>query len=278
MSSQALLDLEWVLTSPSLVSDALAAGTVDFEPATVDVDHLEAFLADRSEHRVGRYFEHLIHYWLAHVRKVDVAEVGMQIIDEKRRTIGEIDFLFRDEHGQLTHCEAAVKFFLHHPNDESSHFPGPAARDNFEKKSTRLFDTQLHLSSEHVPDVTTRLGFVRGRIFQQLGRDLPEVLPPRMASDCLGGVWVRESNIDTLDSLGDFGFHFVPKPHWFAPVATAQILTKTEFVESISSHFSGPAYPMMVSLRDSAGAEAHRCFVVPDVWPAEMPQLGKARS
>ena len=262
-----------MLTSPSLVHDPLAAGPVEFESSAVDVSHLEAFLAERSEHRVGRYFEHLLHYWLAHVRNVDLVEVGMQVIDEGRRTLGEIDFLFRDEEGQLTHCEAAVKFFLHHPNDHSSHFPGPAARDNFERKATRLFDTQLYLSAEHVPDVTKRVGFVRGRIFQHVDEGLPDVLPPRMAADCLGGVWVREAMLDSLMPLDDLGFHFVPKPHWFAPVADAQILTRSEFTSSIGDHFDGPAYPAMVSLRDASGAEVHRCFVVPNNWPDETPKL-----
>jgi len=268
LTSQALLDLEWVLTSPSLVEDPLAAGPFSYDPESVDVDHLEAFLAERSGHRVGRYFEQLLHYWLAHVRKVSVVDVGMQIIDDDRRTLGEIDFLFRDEQGSLTHCEAAVKFFLHHPNDVGSHFPGPAARDNFERKATQLFDVQLELSREHVSDVTKRVGIVRGRVFHRVSTDLPDELPPRMSRTCLGGVWVRESELDNLRSFGDVGYHVVSKPHWFAPVVDAEILTPSEFAASLEPHFDGPAYPVMVSVRSSDGAEVERCFVVPDVWPA----------
>lgn len=240
---------------------------MSFDPNAVDVDHLDAFMAERGEHRVGRYFEHLMHYWLAHVRKVEVVEVGMQIIDDQRRTLGEIDFLYRDEAGELTHCEVAVKFFLHYPNDEGSHFPGPAARDNFERKANQLFDVQLELSQEHVPDVAKRVGIVKGRVFEQLGTSTPEVLPDRMNPAHLGGTWVSESNVADLDTFGDVGFHFVQKPHWFAPLHDANIVTRAEFMAELSDHFDGPAYPVMVSLRASDGSEVQRCFVVPDAWP-----------
>lgn len=266
--SQPLLDLEWVLTSPSLVDDPRALGAVKFDANDVDVEHLEAFMAERGEHRVGRYFEHLMHYWLAHVRKVDVVEVGMQIIDNQRRTLGEIDFLYRDEDGELTHCEVAVKFFLHYPNDEGSHFPGPAARDNFERKANQLFDVQLELSQEHVPDVTKRLGIVKGRVFQQHGSTMPSNIPDRLDPNCLGGTWVSESNVTDLDSFGDVGFHFVQKPHWFAPEHDAEIVNRADFLAQLGTHFDGPAYPVMLSLRGAKGAEVERCFVVPDAWPA----------
>ncbi len=267
MTSQALLDLEWVLTSTSLVDDPRALGAVPFDASDVDADHLDAFLAARGEHRVGRYFEHLMHYWLAHVRKVDVVEVGMQIIDNDRRTLGEIDFLYRDEQGELTHCEVAVKFFLHYPNDDGSHFPGPAARDNFERKANQLFDVQLELSQQHVPDVTKRVGIVKGRVFHQVGAPEPTGLPHRLNPNCLGGAWVSEKDVANLDTFGDVGFHFVQKPHWFAPLHDAEIVSRADFLAQLSNHFDGPAYPVMLSLRASDGTEVERCFVVPDAWP-----------
>jgi len=269
LTSQALLDLEWVLTSPSLVDDPRAQGSIAFDANAVDVDHLEAFLADRSEHRVGRYFEQLVHYWLAYVRGVTIVDVGMQIIDDQRRTLGEMDFLFRDENDALTHCEVAVKFFLHYPNDLGSHFPGPAARDNFERKANQLFDVQLELSQEHAPDVTQRIGIIRGRVFERLGHDAPDDLPARMAASCLRGAWVRESDLGALDEFGDVGFHVVSKPHWFAPLIEPDILDRSEFALSIVEHFEGPAYPVMVSARSADGVEVERCFIVPDAWPAD---------
>ena len=265
--SQGLDDLEWVLTSPSLVDDPLAAGPLTLDRSSIDVDHLENFLLERHEHRVGRYFEDLLLYWLVHVRQVELVGAGVQIRDAQNRTLGEMDFLFRDEAGVMNHCEAAVKFFLHYPNADGSHFPGPAARDNFERKSTQLFEKQLVMSEQHAPDVEARLAFVRGRVFERVGSPGPTSLPARMSPTRLGGVWVREAELDALDRFGDVGFHIVQKPHWFAPTIDAAILTASELSQQLVHHFDGPAYPVMVSIRRPDLSEAERCFVVPDAWP-----------
>lgn len=266
MTSQALLDLEWVLTSPSLMSDPRAVGPVEFSPNFADVEHLEGFVADRHEHRVGRYFEHLLHYWLVHVRGVELVEAGRQLIDDQRRTVGELDFLFRDESGKLCHLEASVKFFLHHPNADGSHFPGPAARDNFERKATKLFDSQLELGRKHFPEIQELHGFVRGFVFYQMSGTRPSELPARMDDGHRRGRWVRAGDVDQIEQLGD-GFHVVAKPTWLAPVANPECLSFGTFVDQLDSHFEGPAYPVMVSVRDAQHVEVERCFVVPDVWP-----------
>ena len=269
---QALLDLEWVLTSPSLVDHPLAVGPIEFAPESVDLSQLDAFLAERAEYRVGRYFEALVHFWLLHVRQVEILGAGIQIIDDQRRTLGELDFVFRDEDGAVNHWEVAVKFFLHYPNDVSSHFPGPASRDNFERKSTQLFDKQLWMSAEHRPDVSVRAGFVRGRVFTRLGACGPVDLPDRLAPDRLGGLWLRESELHLLDGIGDFTASFVSKPHWFAPVVGAEAVGKGDLASVVAKHFDGPAYPVMLSLRDDHDHEIDRCFIVPDAWPAEAPR------
>ena len=65
---------------------------------SVDVEHLEDFISKRPDRRVGHYFETLILYWLTHIVKVELIAHGQQIMDGKR-TVGELDFLFRDRDG-----------------------------------------------------------------------------------------------------------------------------------------------------------------------------------
>ena len=267
VEKQALLDLEWVLTSPSLVDDPKAIGVVDFAPDSVDLDHLNAFVAERPQHRVGKYFETLLEYWLAHVRDVDLIDVGRQLRDGQGRTVGELDFLFRDEQNRYCHCEASVKFFLHHPRSGTSHYPGPAARDNFERKATKLFERQLPLSIDHVPEVEDRLGFVRGYIFYELGSDGPQGRPPRLAEDHLRGAWVRATNASDLERFEGAQFHIVSKPHWLAPIADAEGRPFAAFADQLTSHFAGPAYPMMVSVVGAEAQEVARCCVVSEEWP-----------
>lgn len=179
-SSRQLDDLTWAIASPSLLADCPVVP--DFDPDRVDPEHLAAFLAETPGHRVGRYFERLVLYWLQYVRRVEIVAKSLQI-REGNRTVGEIDLLFRDEQHRLNHWEIAVKFYLHfqHKNLSGSHFIGPNAADTFERKMERLFGHQLPRSEASFPEVEIRQAFVKGRIFYHPNQELPHELPMRLA-------------------------------------------------------------------------------------------------
>ena len=100
---QATLDLCWAVNSPSLVNGADVAPTPGIAVDEIDQEHLASFLSEQKPgHQVGRYFEQLIHYWLRHIREVEVVATGLPLKDGKI-TVGEIDFLFRDEFDTLVH-------------------------------------------------------------------------------------------------------------------------------------------------------------------------------
>lgn len=274
-ADQYVRDLLWVVNSPAFVEGDDVAADRALSSNEVDASHLESFLngPGEGEHRVGRYFERLLGYWFRHVRNVEMVASGMQIKDGKR-TVGEIDFLYRDEGDQLVHCEASVKFFLHLAGHTPSEFPGPNATDNYERKTAKLFDKQLRVSEEHVPDVDRREGFVKGIMFYRgnaadsllLPTELPERLPARHGR----GQWMRESELEVLGSLGDVVFAIADKPHWLAPAVDASCLDRSTFAEEMAAHFASRRYPVMVSVRESGDRERElkRMFVVADDWPA----------
>ena len=101
LSSQALADLLWVLGTPTLACGDNVVAPMQLDVGSVDVEHLEDFITKRPDRRVGHYFETLILYWLTHIAKVELIAHGQQIMDGKR-TVGELDFLFRDKDGVLT--------------------------------------------------------------------------------------------------------------------------------------------------------------------------------
>ena len=110
---QPLDDLLWAVNSPPLLSASPLVDHVDV--GEIDLDHFAKFLREQSDHRVGRYFERLILYWLTHIRKVQIVHHSKQILDAKR-TIGEIDFIFRrcSNHGaQHAICRPFVGFLAH---------------------------------------------------------------------------------------------------------------------------------------------------------------------
>lgn len=264
---QAALDLCWAVNSPSLVTGADVAATTPITLNSIDHEHLASFLAEQQAvHRVGRYFEQLIHYWLRHVRGVEVVATGLQLKDDKI-TVGEIDFLFRDESDTLVHCEASVKYFLCAPGEEPSEFPGPNARDNFEAKATKLFDKQLLASVGRIDGVGARHGLVKGMIFYHEAEQ-PVTPPSRLPDTHLRGRWLRFSELQSLDSP-EHHFTTVPKPFWLAPVLDAKPESFNDLHATLTDHFAGDGHPMMVSKRDATNPEVEleRMFIVSERWP-----------
>ncbi len=266
--TQAANDLLWAITSPSLVCGDQVAAVAEMVADDIDASSLNAFLATRPAHRVGRYFEHLVHFWLKEVRGVDVVGASVQL-REGKRTVGELDFLYRDEAATFVHCEAAIKFFLHHPRPDGSDYPGPNASDDFENKTTKLFERQLPISREHFPDVERREAFVKGMIFYHLDHEPPAERPRRLSPDHLCGWWLRARELERLADRGDVVAAIVSKPFWLAPQVDAQLSEPAQLIGDLREHFdTGRAHPVMLSIRDaSTSVEVDRMFAVSDAWP-----------
>ena len=273
--TQAERDLLWTVNSPSLIR--LDLESVERKPLAwveqkFDSDRLHARLAAAAYRQVGRYFEELLHFYLEVTLGLEIVERGLQIREEGR-TVGEIDFLYRDASGSLCHCESAVKFYLYVPEiiEGGSQFVGPNAADHFERKMRRLFDHQLRLSEGRFPDVVRREAFVKGRIFYHPLLNEPDLL----SAGHLKGTWIRESEIDLFAKLyPGMKFKVVRKPHWLAPeIVTASdqsLLTIDGLRKTLLQHFAERRTPQLISALtqgESCWEETSRTFVVSDQWP-----------
>jgi hypothetical protein len=282
---QLLRDLAWAVNSPSLIRDELAqphTRSYRLDPATVDVEHLHESFADHCERRVGRYFERLVVYWLRHVRGLEIIAQTFPV-REGGRTLGEIDLVFRDELGRVTHWELAVKFYLDASKDDSQsdgagiRLIGPNARDSFEEKMNRMYGHQLRLSEQHFPDVEARSAFVKGRIFYR-DPDAPFDNPPeRLSPQHLRGSWLHASDIELIPR-DPAGFRALPKPFWLSPetseLADTSILGRSELIETLGKHFEQQDRPVLVSQLVASGeglTESRRFFVVSDAWLSRLP-------
>ncbi|QDU51310.1 DUF1853 family protein [Gimesia panareensis] len=276
--SRALRDLQWAIESPSLIMDSAddvqPPRLPDFDQ--IDIRELEAFLVPYSRFRIGEYFEGLILFWLERIRGVKMIAWHQQVF-ENGQTVGEIDFLFEDESGVLTHWETAVKFYLYCPaaNRTGSHFVGPNVKDTFEKKMQRLFEHQLPLSQQHYPDVVQCRAFVKGCIFYHPDDERPGELPARLAPEHAQASWLRCSELFRfLAQAQNPMFLIREKPDWLSPAlcspADPDLLSYDKLQHHLETHFQTSPRPILISVlteQDSLCHEVERAFIVPDHWP-----------
>ena len=251
-SSQILRDLQWAVQSPSLIKNAVSAAILgDFE-----LSQLEEFFKSQNSGQVGRYFEALIEFWLSKIRKVEMVERGLQVQDGTR-TLGELDFVFRDEEGVLTHWETAVKFYLHHEGS----FVGPNAKDTLERKFRHLTEQQIQLGKEEMPEIEKSEVFIKGCLYYHPSVEEPVELPEYVSSDHLRGTWIHASELEWLKE--DQDYHILEKPHWFTVPLQQEARSGTTIHKELTSHFESSYRPVHLIGEDGA-----RFFVVGDHWPS----------
>lgn len=293
--TQVARDLDWVICSPSLLEASLPEEfnyeSLEVPDAlkAVDEEDLHEFLASRQSRRVGHYFENLVEFWVERVLRYKMLACQQQYYRDGQ-TIGELDFVYEDNHGIVTHLETAVKFYLHYSvanaqatveNLTGSHLVGPNASDNFEKKTARLFGHQLPLGIRLFTNVQRQFAFVKGRIFHHINDSarIPSI-PSLMADSCLRGLWLRETELEQLsvtqlqcNSENEF-FRLQQKPFWLADDMVAAdsdtLLSRKCFSEFVLDHFRNASHPLLFSVlekRKDACIESNRLFVVSEQWP-----------
>lgn len=245
------------------------------------------FLSSLTQRRVGRYFEQLVQFFLEHVAQVDLLAAGKQI-QHNGRTIGEIDFLFKDAAGQVCHLETAVKFFLRQPTTpvNGSLLPGPNPTDNFESKLTRLFQHQLPLSRRLPLNVTRRTIHWVGIIFEPLDADRGQthraMNVPGLSKNHHSGLWLKSDQISRLRDLcstADSRMVLRSKPFWLGDILSdsascEEIPSVAQSIAELERHFRQSDRPIMASVLAPpddrsriAFEETSRVVIVPSKWP-----------
>ena len=290
-------DLAWVIASPAMLqahetrrpvfstqdcSAAFAKALAKLQQLEEDPAPLLSYLEQFDGHRVGRYFEALTHYWLQHLAGLEVVANNLQLRDGKQ-TVGEIDFLFR-ENEQLIHWEVAVKYYLQLvPDCEEHEYIGPNTADNLASKTKRLFEEQLPRSTEQnlvrelgVLDGTgsiKRQAFIKGWLFYHGFPETPGTCPSSINPAHLKGFWIRHGE-DKLPPQGqNVLWTLLEKPYWLAPKLSATtdgLINRDQMELLLESHFNTKKSPLLVAqleLCASGYLERLRGFVVAPQWP-----------
>ena len=279
LTAQEWRDLLWLAGGPDLMELTPPCPLVPLSPEPV-VAQRESSGAP-STHRVGAYVERLVRCWLELTPGVSAIGQGI-LLSEGKRTMGELDFLFTHQ-GRRHHLEVALKFYLHHPRPggpssaDVSHFPGPNATDNFEKKRDRLLTHQLPLGRDAFPEIEASHALVKGIVFYRPDEEPPALLPAAMNPAHRRGIWIRADEISRLveepwarNSRG----LIMTKPRWlsgWSADGAESGIPIAELTDTLRLHFADPRTtdrPVPLSLaHEGATQESTRVFVVPAHWP-----------
>ena len=245
-AAQHLVTLRWLLLSPSLLrpTPSAAAGSFvwsagDAQRVTQWLDSLQAqpealvqWMQARTTKRLGHHAEHLLEFYLTHGPVHQLQAAHVQLRSESGATLGEIDFLVTDDHGQRLHWELAVKFFLCMSTASSvtpHDFLGPNNVETLAHKWNMVFAKQL----AHTPPAPWNehawqaLAFTRGWMFYRWGFTVPTC--EALHADHCKGWWIAHADMQLLPAAR---YVHLPRLQWMAPItSTAMMANGVQLLE-----------------------------------------------
>ena len=172
---------------------------------------------------LGKRMERFFRFYVTHYSEERIIAHNEQIISEKR-TLGELDFLLKNENtGQVSHVELVYKFYLYDPEipAEAERWTGPNHRDNLSRKLDRLLKKQFPLlHREETRPLLDRLGIKAENVEQKICFKANFFLPwdhPSNRDDAsfatAQGRWLHAGEFDK-SKFGSAQFFSPKKPDW----------------------------------------------------------------
>lgn len=291
--AQALRDLRWLLLSPPLLNTTpghFRAEVQRFDPpdsrliqdwlqdlerralagGPSPLDELVPAAAPGERHLpLGRHAEQLLKFFLQHGPTHRLMASQQVVRTPQGGTLGEIDFLVEDRHGERWHWELAVKFYLClsvEPQVDAADFIGPDGRDRLSAKLARLFDRQLALDPPAPWGTMSwrRAAFVRGWLFHRADHPMPACGALNPAH--LRGTWLTASQAAMHERTG---WVWLPRARWLSPAQRREAPPAGPQPgagqEPVSATSRAALWVHLQPAPDGGGwHETERCFVVPD--------------
>lgn len=251
-------------TSPLLVSSLTEA--VCFDRAKFskigeipDIDYAQ---------KLGHLYEDMLEHLITSSPGIDLLGRGVQIFDQNKITLGELDYILRDTStGESIHLELAVKFYLISYQDGKPTYPGPDPRDNWLNKLQRLRVHQLRMTQsiagkkllldDYGISQITPQQLIYGKLFDHYqAADRP--LPPAINASCERGVWkhLHEWCLDSDDKI----ITLIPKHLWQVNVNdllhTLPSISREDFIVEATQRCCMIWDPSSITSQ----------FIAPDTW------------
>ena len=280
--------LAWLLDAPGLLDPACPVWQDRIttlgpaSPATCawlaalehDPGLLDAALGARKHSRLGLYAEKLLAFYFE--QHGILFAHGLQVRADKNDTVGEFDFLLRQD-AQLLHWEFASKFYLLEPGASGfNQWLGPGLADTLGLKMRKILDQQLSLgrhpaAQSLLPQAIDRArALIKGWLFYPAGA--VQAMPGIEPGHC-HGFWCT---LEQVAGLTGEGFVIMDRLQWLAPLKVAPgaaVLSKSALLALLAAQFATEAgvlaRPVLVALVRAENGwlqEQERGFIVSDDW------------
>ena len=251
-----------LLVSPLLVGDLPIANRFNRAGLVAPTVPVEL----NFNQKLGHLYEDALAAVFASSSDIELVEQNLQIQENIHSTVGELDFLIRDANGTLTHLELATKFYLAVKTEHGIAFPGPDARDNYDRKIQRLLSHQLILTQRHKANLPPAYQnadilvkqLIYGCLFDHVSAT--KLSSPRFSNlNCRRGKWLH--HVELAEHFpNDTQFDLIPKHLWPVPI---EFLEKIPLEKWQADKFDDRCVMLRIN--------GHACpyFVAPDGYPKQ---------
>lgn len=263
----------WLFEAPVLIQGGGFLSSPEWQKIAGNQQLEQPVVAYGGRATLGAYIEALA---AEAIRQGGCAELLAQNIQffENKQTIGEIDFLLR-QNGKVLHLELAAKFYLCIGDIHNmTHWVGTNVRDSMARKHKKLTESQLLLSKNPlvvqqltaqglpVPDDARVL--LKGQLFYPFADWQSEVRANWAAPDHAAGWWLEADNISLLSGIAERWYICSDKKEWLL-AGNTPVENKTLSTQELQQQLSGLAKPVMVHAVVN-GVFAQNGFIVPQGW------------
>jgi len=284
----AVRDLVWLIASPPLLPDpgiaALPASIARWPEAAAylalyrrheqwlrrldaDPQPLLAFCAQSRDHRLGRYAEDLLQFWLAAPDNPEFELItSHEPLRENGITLGEPDFLVRERvSGQLWHIELALKFYL---GTSDQQWLGPNRQDSLARKLDHLCRHQLPLLQTaagktwlqtRALETPAPWAWLKGRLFSPAHPN-----PDAAGLSVRQMPWFTPQTLNTFARQHAYQWFTLAKCHWLAPQSSTPDQHAPFDLVGSSNSLSASGAQALIAFQGRH--EVLRAFVVAENW------------
>lgn len=221
---------------------------------------------DASKLPLGKYAEKLLQIFFEQHPNFQLVAQNIQLIKDKV-TVGEIDFLLRDlEINKHIHLEFALKFYLKTSWSGKEIFLGPNVKDNLNRKSQKLINSQSQLLNSHADLLSAEL---RNTIFQPKIWMKGVRFYPFQANENYTHAqawWLNLESIELLDQAGFTFEHIEQKKDWIFPYFKKEAVDFKTLKFETKKYFNQNRNALML-VRKKGAEVLDRGFIMRTGWP-----------